>query len=59
MNRLTDLLNAHNVLCEAGNLPKSVRPYHLQSHLEELQKLVMEEIKGTPKPATTDDDAPF
>lgn len=54
-SRLTMLLAAHEAISQSTHLIESCRPYSVQSRLEELQKLIMEEVKGQ----TTNDDIPL
>lgn len=63
MNRLNRLLQTHSIICEAGKLPENIRPWSIQSDLNEIHKLIMEELKvkdnPTPQPNLTDDIIPF
>jgi hypothetical protein len=63
MQRIELLLNVHHSFCNAAGLPEGSRPYGAQSRLDDIQKLIMEEIKKEPTTApttpTTTDDIPF
>lgn len=63
MERFQMLLAAHNELVRAAGLLEGSRPYSVQSRLDEIEKLIMEEIKKEPKlPSPTppnDDNIPF
>ena len=61
INRLQMLLQVHSVLVDAAGLPESARPYGVQSRLDEIEKLIMEELKGftTPPVPKPNDDIPF
>ncbi len=56
-DRLQALIAVHDEFCTAASLPESVRPYSTQSRLEDVQKLIMEEL-STPK-NDDKDKAPF
>ncbi len=58
-DRLQMLLAIHNELVRAAGLPEGARPYSISSHLAEVEKQIMEEIKTKPTATTTDDDIPF
>lgn len=60
MDRLAALLAVHDTLCQSANLPETQRPYSIQSRIDKVQKLIMEEIEREPTTeAKPNDDIPF
>ncbi len=58
------LLAVHHELVAAASLPENTRPWSCQSNLDEIQRLMMKEIKDLsipPEPnlPNPDDDIPF
>jgi hypothetical protein len=57
--RFQQLMTAHDALCAAATqLPEACRPYSLQTRIDDVQKLIMEELKArTSNYAPTDEPA--
>jgi len=53
------LLAIHHELLPSANLTETTRPYSVQSRLETIQKMIMEEVQSKPKTKTEDDNIPF
>lgn len=58
-DKLDRLMEAHHAFCAAAGLPETTRPFLVHSRLEEVQSLIMEEIKGQSAPKTNIDDIPY
>jgi len=53
------LLAIHHELLPSANLSEHQRPYSVQTRLEKIQKLIMEEIEKPTPAKTEDDEIPF
>lgn len=58
MDRLQMLIAAHHVFAEAAGLPEGSRPYGVQTRLDTIEKMIMEEIENITA-AKNDDVIPF
>lgn len=52
LQRLNILLGIHNELCQAASLKETTRPHSIQSRLERVQTLIMEECDTKAKTKT-------